>query len=197
GYEIGKVNGLAVLGDSLSGLVLPIVAEVTPAASKNEGKIIATGKLGSIAKEAVENVSAIIKKYIGKNISFYDVHIQFLQTYEGVEGDSAAISIAIAVLSALEEIPIKQNLAMTGSLSIRGDVLPIGGATAKTEAAIEAGMEEIVVPEKNYKDIYLSSKIKNKIKITPIKNILDVVKIALKDCKKKEQLIKKMEKMQK
>lgn len=197
GYEIGKVNGLAVLGDSLSGLVLPIVAEVTPSASKNEGKLIATGKLGSIAKEAVENVSAIIKKYIGKNVSSYDVHVQFLQTYEGVEGDSASISIAIAVLSAMEEIPIRQDLAMTGSLSVRGDVLPIGGATAKTEAAIEAGLKEIIVPEKNLKDIYLSPSLKSKIKITPVKNILEVVKIALKDSPKKEQLIKKMKKMKK
>ncbi|MEM3361894.1 MAG: ATP-dependent protease LonB [Candidatus Anstonellaceae archaeon] len=196
GYEIGKVNGLAVLGDGMSGLVLPIVAEVTPAASKNEGKIIATGKLGSIAKEAVENVSAIIKKYIGKNVSSYDVHIQFLQTYEGVEGDSAAISIAIAVLSAMEEIPIRQDLAMTGSLSVRGDVLPIGGATAKTEAAIEAGLKEIIVPEKNLNDIYLSPKIKNKIKVSAVKNILEVVKIALKDCPKKEQLINKLKVMQ-
>jgi len=195
GYEIGKVNGLAVLGDSLSGLVLPIVAEVTPAASKNEGKVIATGKLGSIAKEAVENVSALIKKHLGKNVSLYDIHIQFLQTYEGVEGDSAAISIAVAVLSAMEDIPIRQDLAMTGSLSVRGDVLPIGGATAKTEAAIEAGIKEIIVPEKNISDIYLTPKNKDKIKITPVKTILDVLKIALKDCPKKEKLIEKIKKI--
>ena len=63
------VNGLAVLGDASAGLIMPIVAEVTPASSKAEGKLIATGKLGKIAKEAVENVSAIIKKHIGKDVS--------------------------------------------------------------------------------------------------------------------------------
>jgi len=192
GFAIGKVNGLAVLGDGSSGLVLPIVAEVTPAASKNEGKLIATGKLGAIAKEAVENVSAIIKKHIGKNVASYDVHVQFLQTYEGVEGDSASISIAVAMLSAMEEIPIRQDIAMTGSLSVRGDVLPIGGATAKTEAAIEAGVKEVVVPRKNAADIYLPPDLVNKVKIIPVDSLVDVLKIALKDGADKERIIKKI-----
>jgi len=111
GAKIGRVNGLAVLGDSSSGLVMPIVAEVTPASSKFEGKVIATGKLGEIAKEAVNNVSAIIKKHMKKDVTAYDVHIQFLQTYEGVEGDSASISVALAVLSAMEGVSLKQDLA--------------------------------------------------------------------------------------
>lgn len=194
GYCVGKVNGLAVLGDGHSGLVMPIVAEVTPAASKNEGKLIATGKLGEIAKEAVENVSALIKKHIGKNVSNYDVHVQFLQTHDGVEGDSASISIAIAMLSAMEEIPIRQDIAMTGSLSVRGDVLPIGGATAKTESAIEAGVKEVIVPKKNAEDIYLPESLKGKIRIRPVDNIVQVLQIALKDCKNKEKMIKKIEK---
>ncbi|PIT84459.1 ATP-dependent protease LonB [Candidatus Micrarchaeota archaeon CG10_big_fil_rev_8_21_14_0_10_45_29] len=195
GYNVGKVNGLAVMGDGTSGLVMPIVAEVTPAGSKNEGKLIATGKLGSIAREAVENVSAIIKKHLGKNVSSYDVHVQFLQTYEGVEGDSASVSIALAMLSAMEEIPIRQDVAMTGSLSVRGDVLPIGGATAKTEAAIEAGMKEIIVPRKNAQDIYLAPKMRGKIKILPVDNLVDVMQIALKDCTQKKKIISKIKKM--
>ena len=69
----------------------------------------------------------------GKDISDYDIHIQFVDTH-GVDGDSASITIATAVISALEEIPIRQDLAMTGSLSVRGEVLPIGGVTAKIEA---------------------------------------------------------------
>lgn len=195
GTHIGKVNGLAVLGDGSSGLVMPIVAEVTPAASKNEGKLIATGKLGSIAKEAVENVSAIIKKHIGKNVASYDVHVQFLQTYEGVEGDSASISIAVAMLSAMEELPIRQDLAMTGSLSVRGDVLPIGGATAKTEAAIEAGIKEVIVPKKNAEDIYLPKELRNKIKITPVSNLVEVLEISLKESPNKKKLINKIRKL--
>ncbi|MCK4614495.1 MAG: ATP-dependent protease LonB, partial [Thermoplasmata archaeon] len=138
GVQVGMVNGLAVMNtqstmNEYSGIVLPIVAEITPASSRDEGKIIATGKLGEIAKEAVINVSAVIKKFTGKDISNYDVHIQFVGTYEGVEGDSASISIATAVISALEEVPVKQNVAMTGSLSIRGQVLPVGGVSAKIE----------------------------------------------------------------
>ncbi|MEM4348664.1 MAG: ATP-dependent protease LonB [Candidatus Anstonellaceae archaeon] len=195
GSQIGKVNGLAVLGDTLSGLVLPIVAEVTPSSSKSEGKLIATGKLGTIAKEAVENVSAIIKKHIGRDVSQYDMHVQFLQTYEGVEGDSASISIAVAIISAMEGIPVRQEVAMTGSLSVRGEVLPVGGVTGKTEAAIEAGMKEIIVPANNMEDIYLSQKLKGKIKIIPAKNFLDVLKVALVDCPQKKKLIVKMKKM--
>ena len=192
GSSIGKVNGLAVLGESMSGLVLPIVAEVTPASSKSEGKLIATGKLGTIAKEAVENVSAIIKKHIGKDVSQYDMHVQFLQTYEGVEGDSASISIAVAIISAMEGIPVKQDVAMTGSLSVRGEVLPVGGVTGKTEAAIEAGMKHVIVPKSNAEDIYLSNGMKGKITIIPVANFVDVLKSALVDSEKKRKLIRKM-----
>ncbi len=195
GEHIGKVNGLAVLGDGSSGLVMPIVAEVTPASSKNEGKLIATGKLGSIAKEAVENVSAIIKKHLGKNVASYDVHVQFLQTYEGVEGDSASISIAVAMLSAMEELPIRQDIAMTGSLSVRGDVLPIGGATAKTEAAIEAGIREVIVPRKNAPDIYLPPSLVDKIKISPVDNIVQVLEIALVESTRKKKIINQIKKL--
>lgn len=192
GSSVGKVNGLAVLGDSMSGLVLPIVAEVTPASSKSEGKLIATGKLGTIAKEAVENVSAIIKKHIGKDVSQYDMHVQFLQTYEGVEGDSASVSIAVAIISAMEGIPIKQDIAMTGSLSVRGEVLPVGGVTGKTEAAIEAGMKCVIVPKSNAGDIYLSKELRGKIRIIPVENFVDVLKNALVDSKRKAALIRKM-----
>ncbi len=83
GYEVGRVNGLAVIGES-AGIVLPIIAEVTPSMSKSEGRVIATGRLQEIAREAVMNVSAIIKKYTGRDISNMDVHIQFVGTYEGL-----------------------------------------------------------------------------------------------------------------
>ncbi|MDD4662699.1 MAG: ATP-dependent protease LonB, partial [Candidatus ainarchaeum sp.] len=113
GSQVGRVNGLAVMGSTDVGIMLPIECEVTTSQSVNHGKVIATGKLGDIAKESVQNVSAIFKKMSGKNISNYDVHIQFLQTH-GVEGDSASISIASAVISVLEQIPINQDVAMTG-----------------------------------------------------------------------------------
>ncbi|MEM4195118.1 MAG: ATP-dependent protease LonB [Candidatus Anstonellales archaeon] len=192
GYATGRVNGLAVIGQSWKGILLPIVAEVTPASSKEEGKVIATGKLGKIAKEAVANVSAILKKYAGKNIAAEDIHIQFLQTYEGVEGDSASVSVAVAVISALEGIPIDQSIGMTGSLDVRGEVLPVGGVSAKVEAAIDAGMKAIIIPEKNLSEVYLPKEKMKKIKIVGAKNIVDVIKYALKQCKKKDQLLKRM-----
>ncbi|MBC7097076.1 MAG: ATP-dependent protease LonB, partial [Methanobacteriales archaeon] len=178
GSEIGRVNGLAIIGDR-SGIILPIAAEAAPAQSKEEGRIIATGKLGEIAKEAVQNVSALIKKYTGTDISNYDIHIQFLQAYEGVEGDSASVSVATAVISALEEIPVDQSVALTGSLSIRGDVLPVGGVTGKIEAAAEAGIKKVLIPEANMDDVMIEKKYEGRIEIIPVKSLGDVLEHAL------------------
>jgi len=177
GFKVGRVNGLAVIGSvpPYSGLVLPIEAEVTPGGKKLE--FIATGKLGEIAKEAISNVSAIIKKYFNEDLKgSYDIYIQFIQTYEGVEGDSASISVATAIVSALKNVPIKQDYAMTGSLSIRGEVLPIGGVSAKIEGAYEAGIKNIIIPEMNLNDIVLSEKIKKQVNIIPVKRICEVWK---------------------
>ncbi len=177
GEEVGRVNGLAVIGGD-SGVILPIVAEVAPAQSREEGKIIATGKLRTIAKEAIQNVSALIKKHTGRDISNYDVHIQFLQTYEGVEGDSASISVAAAVISALESIPIDQSVAVTGSLSVRGDVLPVGGITAKIEAAAKAGIKKVIIPQGNAKDVMLDTKWAGKIEVLPVKKLSQALELA-------------------
>jgi ATP-dependent Lon protease len=177
GDEVGRVNGLAVMGDS--GIVLPIMAEVTPAQSKEEGKVIATGRLQEIAKEAVTNVSALIKKFQGEDISNKDVHIQFIGTYEGVEGDSASISIATAVISALEGVPVKQNVAMTGSLSVRGDVLPVGGVTQKVEAAALAGIKTVLIPKSNLGDVLIDDSLKDKVEIIPVSTIGEVFEYAM------------------
>jgi Lon-like ATP-dependent protease len=191
GAEIGRVNGLAVIGES-AGVVLPIMAEVTPALSKEEGKVIATGRLQEIAREAVMNVSAIIKKYIGKDISEMDVHIQFVGTYEGVEGDSASISIATAVISAIEGIPVDQSVAMTGSLSVKGEVLPVGGVTQKIEAAIQAGIKRVIIPKDNLDDVLLDPKNQGKIEIIPVGRIDEVLEHSLLSGHKKERLIGKL-----
>lgn len=189
GFAIGRVNGLAVSGDGDAGMILPIEAEIAPAQSSSEGKLIATGKLGEIAKEAVQNVSALIKKLSGKDISKHDVHIQFLQTYEGVEGDSASVSVATAVISALEQIPVKQNLAMTGSLSVRGEVLPVGGVTSKVYAAVRAGFSEVIVPRANLADIVLSKKELNNIKIIPVSTLKEVLDNAFVHSKKSDSFL--------
>jgi len=191
GGKVGMVNGLAIIGDR-SGLVSPIAAEAAPAQSRREGKIIATGKLGEIAKESVQNVSALIKKYTGTDISQYDIHVQFLQTYDGVEGDSASVSIAAAVISAIEEIPADQSVALTGSLSVRGDVLPIGGATGKIEAAAEAGIKKVIIPKSNLKDVLIEKKYEDKVEIIPAETLGDVLENILMSGNKKNSLIKKM-----
>ena len=135
--------------------------------------------LKSIAREAVQNVSALIKKTTGKDISAMDVHIQFVGTYEGVEGDSASISIATAVLSAIQGIPIDQSVAMTGSLSVRGDVLPVGGVTYKIEAAARAGIKTVIIPKSNLGDVLIEDEFKDMIKIVPVTDIEEVLEYSL------------------
>ncbi|MGZ4869398.1 MAG: ATP-dependent protease LonB [Halobacteriota archaeon] len=178
GAEVGRVNGLAVMGDD-SGVVLPIVAEITPPQSKEEGRVIATGLLKEIALEAVQNVSAFIKKFSGEDITNKDVHIQFIGTYEGVEGDSASISIATSVISALEDVPVDQSVAMTGSLSVRGEVLPVGGVTPKVEAAAKAGITRILIPKDNEGDVMLEKQYKDTVEIIPVSSIGEVLENSL------------------
>jgi Lon-like ATP-dependent protease len=192
GATVGRVNGLAVMGSD-SGIVLPIMAEVTPAQSSSEGKIIATGMLKKIAREAVDNVSALIKKVSGKDNTTMDIHIQFIGTYEGVEGDSASISIATAVLSAFENIPVDQTVAMTGSLSVRGDVLPVGGVTYKIEAAAQAGIMTVIIPKSNMGDVMIEDEYKDKIRIIPVSNITEVLDYSLVGNEKKK-LIERIQK---
>src|SRR5271170_683469 len=184
GAAIGVVNGLAAINaqsgmSEFSGIVLPIVAEVTPAQTRDGGVVVATGKLGEIAKEAVQNVSALIKKYTGEDISRFDIHIQFVGTSDGVEGDSASVSIATAVISALEGVAVDQAVAMTGSLSVRGQVLPVGGVTAKVEAAADAGLRRVLIPEDNLDDLVLESRYRGKIEVIPVRTLRDVLKYAL------------------
>ena len=196
GAVVGIVNGLAVLNAEssmaeFSGIVTPIVAEVTPPQAREGGKIIATGKLGEIAKESVQNVSALIKKYTGEDISNHDIHVQFIGTYEGIEGDSASIAVATAVISAFEEIEVDQTCAMTGSLSVRGQVLPVGGVTAKIEAAAEIGLKKVLIPEENLKDVLLEDKYLGKIEVIPVRTLNDVLSHALVGARK-EGLLKKL-----
>jgi len=194
GKIVGRVNGLAVFGDGSAGSIIPIEAAVTPPSSKNESKVIATGKLGEIAKEAVQNVSVIFKKISGKEF-VRDIHIQFLQTYDGVEGDSASVSIATAVISATENIAVRQSVAMTGSLSVRGEVLPVGGISSKVSAAIKAGFKEIIVPRSNVADIVVSKEELAKVKIIPVSTLVEVLEVALDDCSAKKEFIKNLNKV--
>jgi Lon-like ATP-dependent protease len=187
GTRVGRVNGLAVMGSD-SGSVLPIMAEVTPAQGES-GHIIATGIMekrkepaltdeGSIVQQSIKNVSALIKKFTGKDIKNMDVHIQFIGTYMA-EGDSASISIATAVISAIDGIPVRQDIAMTGSLSVRGDVLPVGGVTFKIEAAAKAGIKTVLIPRMNIGDVLIEERYRPLITVIPVDTIDDVLKYAL------------------
>jgi Lon-like ATP-dependent protease len=192
GTEVGRVNGLAVVGHD-SGQVLPIMAEATPTQGAT-GNVIATGLLKEIAQESIKNVSAILKKFTGKDIRNMDIHIQFIGTYNGVEGDSASISVATAVISAIEGIPVRQDVAMTGSLSVRGNVLPIGGATYKIEAAAKAGIKTVIIPESNLDDVLIEDRYRDMVEIIPVSTIEEVLEIALVP-ERKEDFMEKLHKL--
>ena len=137
-------------------------------------------------------MSAIIKRYFAEDITGkYDIYVQFLQTYEGVEGDSASIAVAVSIISAFKHVPVKQDYAMTGSLSVRGEVLPVGGVSSKVEAAIEAGIKSVIVPKSNMKDIVISSDQIQKIRIIPVENISEVLSEVL-DWEGKGEILKKI-----
>jgi Lon-like ATP-dependent protease len=194
GNRIGRVNGLAVLGadsglSDYSGIMLPVEALVTPSLASG-GRVYATGGLSDLAKESVTNVSAVIKKLTGKDVSDYDIHIQFVDTH-GVDGDSASITIATAVISALENIPIRQDLAMTGSLSVRGEVLPIGGVTAKIEAAARAGIKTVVIPRANAQDVLLDTQFEH-IEVIPVDTLDEVMEQALVTGASRNSLVKRL-----
>ena len=196
GERVGRVNGLAVLGansglSDFSGIMLPVEALVTPSQGGG-GKIHATGGLSDLAKESVTNVSAVIKKLTGKNVSDYDIHVQFVNTH-GVDGDSASITIATAVISALENIPIRQDLAMTGSLSVRGEVLPIGGVTAKIEAAARCGIKTVIIPRANMQDVLLDDKYEEMIEIIAVDTLDEVMQHALVKHSGKASLVERLE----
>jgi len=190
GFVVGRVNGLAVMGED-SGIVLPVMAEVTP--SQGPGEVIATGQLKEMAQEAVSNVSAIIKKFSDEDITQKDIHIQFVQAGEGgVDGDSASITVATAVISALEGVGVDQSLAMTGSLSVRGDVLPVGGVTHKIEAAAKTGCDRVIIPEANMQDVMIEDEYKEMIEIIPVSHISEVLDVALEGEPEKDSLVDRL-----
>ncbi|NTV23873.1 MAG: ATP-dependent protease LonB, partial [Nanoarchaeota archaeon] len=179
GTQVGRVNGLSVMGASppFAGEMIPIEAEVVPGNDKTG--VYATGGLQEIAKESVTNVSALVKRYFGEDLrGKYDIYIQFLNVH-GLEGDSASIAMATAIISALKQVPVKQDIAMTGSLSVRGEVLAVGGVTGKVEAAIDAGIKTVILPATNLKDIIIPKERLSKIKIIPVENIKEVLEEAL------------------
>ncbi|MFC0187992.1 ATP-dependent protease LonB [Fictibacillus aquaticus] len=160
--KVGHVNGLAVYGPA-SGALLEIETTVLPAKSK--GAITITGiveeesigsqsksiRRKSMAKSSAENVLTVLKM-MGVNTSSYDIHVNF-PGGGPVDGPSAGIAMAVSVYSAIHEIKVSHEVAMTGELSIHGKVKPVGGVLAKVQAAKEAGAKRVIIPEENYQKI--------------------------------------------
>ena len=110
-----------------------------------------------------------------------------------MDGDSASITIATAIISALENIPIRQDLAMTGSLSVRGEVLPIGGVTAKIEAAARSGVKTIVVPRANMQDVLLDDRFEDMVEVVAVDTLDEVMQYALIKHEQKASLVERLE----
>ena len=144
-----------------------------------------------MANESVTNISAVIKKLTGKDIKDYDLHVQFPGTHN-VDGDSASITMATAIISAFEGVPIEQNLAMTGSLSVRGEILPVGGVTAKIEAAAKSGIEKVVIPRANLQDVLMDDKWEKKVEVFAVDSLDEVLEHALVGAEEKVSLVERL-----
>ncbi len=165
GKQVGFVNGLAVYGACL-GMVIDIEASTCPVKDR-QGTLTVTGiieqeevdnrgqklKRTSSAKASVENVLTVIKKHLGVDPKEYDIHINFPGGIP-IDGPSAGIAIAMAVYSSISNLPIDNRIAMTGEISIRGKVKPVGGVPAKIEAARVAGVEKIIIPKENWQESF-------------------------------------------
>ncbi|QRF23193.1 ATP-dependent protease LonB [Alicyclobacillus sp. TC] len=185
--QVGVAHGLAVYGPS-SGMLL----EVEVVAEKNRvghGKVTVGGlveeetirsRSGSMRRKSMaigsmENVLTVLQRISGLHPFSYDLHINF-PGGAPVDGPSAGITMAVAVCSAITRIPVLNTVAMTGELSIRGLVRPVGGVPAKIEAAKEAGAEVVLIPKENWQETFHNM---NGIKIVPVEKLTDVLKLSL------------------
>ena len=189
--EIGMVNGLA--WTSVGGVVMPLEASVFD----GKGTIETTGSLGDVMKEsakiAVSYVRSIADKY-GISHEFYkekDIHIHAPEGATPKDGPSAGVTMTTALVSALTNIPVRHDVAMTGEITLHGKVLPIGGLREKTMAAYKAGMKTVVIPLGNKSDLEeVDDVVKENIKFVYAENITDVLDVALEN--KKPNYIKPM-----
>lgn len=163
--QIGCINGLAVFGNATGAVIdIEVSAMVAPA---GKGTIKVTGiveeeemdrkgqklRRTSAAKASVENVLTVLKKLLGVDCKEYDIHLNFPGGIP-IDGPSAGIAIAAAVYSAIMNIPVRNDIAMTGELSIRGKVKPVGGVAAKLEAAKIAGINKVLIPSENWQETF-------------------------------------------
>lgn len=148
--EVGKVFGLGVAG--YLGSVLEIEAVAFPAADQGKGSIRFNDTAGSMAKDSVFNAAAVVRKLTGKDIADYDIHINVVGGGR-IDGPSAGTAILIAIVSALLNRPVRQDIALTGEISLQGKVKAVGGVFEKAYGAKQAGMTAMIIPSENRKDI--------------------------------------------
>lgn len=194
GEQVGCINGLAVFGDC-TGMVMDIEASAI-AVGSGKGNIKITGiieeeemdgrgqklKRTSSAKASVENVLTVLKKFMDIDYREYDIHLNFPGGIP-IDGPSAGIAIATAVYSAMKNIPIRGDIAMTGEISIRGKVKPVGGVVAKVEAARLAGIKKVLVPKENWQELFEEMDIE----VVAVEDIMEVMEIALNTTFKKTE----------
>ncbi|HOQ43000.1 MAG TPA: BREX system Lon protease-like protein BrxL [Smithellaceae bacterium] len=178
--SIGEVIGLAVDGDH--GCILHFEMQAT----KGSGRIVPLGSIQKVMRESIEAAAQYIKAKsdeLGISADWrqnYDVAV--LATFMGVpkEGSSAGITMAVGIVSALKGIPVRNDLAMTGEITIMGKVLPVSGIQQKIRAAFDAGVKEVLLPVDNLKEAQgLPAFILDSVKLTPIENITQVLDLAL------------------
>ncbi|MDX1571462.1 MAG: S16 family serine protease, partial [Xanthomonadales bacterium] len=178
--EVGLVTGLA--WTEVGGELLNIEATVVP----GKGKLIHTGQLGDVMKESIHAAQTVVRNRchkLGLDEDFhqkFDVHIHVPEGATPKDGPSAGIGMCTALISALTKIPVKADVAMTGEITLRGRVLPIGGLKEKLLAAHRGGINKVLIPEENEKDLAeIPDNIKEKLEIIPVSWIDDVLEVAL------------------
>ncbi len=177
--EYGFVNGLA--WTSAGGVMVPIEAMVVPGG----GKTTMTGQLGSVFRESCEAAITYMRSRsepLGLERDFWnrlDVHVHVPDLW-GVDGPSAGITLATAVVSAVCRLPVRRDVAMTGEITLRGNVRPIGGLKEKLLAAVQAGVRRVLIPRENEKDLRdIPRMVKERLEILPVDHMDEVLKLAL------------------
>jgi ATP-dependent Lon protease len=178
--QIGQVTGLA--WTEVGGELLTVEAVVLP----GKGKVMTTGKLGEVMQESIQAALSVVRKRarsLGIDPEFYqksDIHIHLPEGAIPKDGPSAGVAISTALVSVLTGIPVRCDVAMTGEITLRGEVLAIGGLKEKLLAAVRGGITKALIPEENVKDLAeIPENIKNAIEIIPVKWIDQVLKLAL------------------
>ena len=178
--QVGQVTGLA--WTEVGGELLTIETVVLP----GKGKTTTTGKLGEVMQESIQAALSVVRsrtKRLGIDDDFYqktDLHIHLPEGATPKDGPSAGVGMCTAIVSALTGIPVRADVAMTGEITLRGEVLPIGGLKEKLIAAQRGGIKIVLIPEDNVKDLAdISDNVKNKLDIHPVKWIEQVLEMAL------------------